>query len=93
MGEYHIGDAIKGMVGKSNLKNGVRAVQIEEVWEQLMGRTISKYTDKIKIINQTLFITTHVGPLKNELSFQKAQIIVRINEAFNEKIITDVVIN
>ena len=93
MGEYHIGDAIKGMVGKSNLKNGVRAVQIEEVWEQLMGRTISKYTDKIKIINQTLFITTHVGPLKNELSFQKAQIIVRINEAFDEKIITDVVIN
>ena len=51
MGEYHIGDAIKGMVNKSNLKNGVRAVQIEEVWEQLMGRKISKYTDKIKIIN------------------------------------------
>lgn len=93
MGEYHIGDAIKGMVGKSNLKNGVRAVQIEEVWEQLMGRTISKYTDRIKIINQTLFITTHVGPLKNELSFQKTQIIHRINEAFDEKVITDVVIN
>ncbi len=93
MGQYHIGEAIKGMVSKSNLKNGVRAVQIEEVWEKLMGITISKYTDKIKIINQTLFITTSVGPLKNELSFQKAQIIQRINEAFEEKVIKEVVIN
>lgn len=93
MGEYHIGEAIKGMVSKSNLKNGVRAVQIEEVWEQLMGKTISKYTEKIKIINQTLFITTHVGPLKNELSFQKIQIVQRINEAFGEKVIKEVIIN
>ena len=38
MGQYHIGEAIKGMVSKSNLKNGVRAVQIEEVWEKLMGK-------------------------------------------------------
>jgi hypothetical protein len=93
MGEYHIGDAIKGMVSKSNLRNGVRAVQIEEVWEQLMGKTIAKYTDKIKIVNQTLFITTHIGPLKNELSFQKVQIIQRVNEAFGEKVIREVVIN
>ena len=93
MGQYHIGEAIKGMVSKSNLKNGVRAVQIEEVWEKLMGKTIAKYTEKIKIINQTHFITTNVGPLKNELSFQKIQIIQRINEAFEEKVIKEVVIN
>ena len=32
MGEYHIGAAIKNLVSKSNLKNGIRSVQIEEVW-------------------------------------------------------------
>ena len=67
MGEYSIGDALKGFIKKSNLKNGIRAIQIEEVWEQLMGKTIAKYTDKIEIINNTLFIRTSVGPLKNEL--------------------------
>ena len=92
MGEYSIGEAIKNMVNKSNLRNGVRAVQIEEVWENVMGKTIAKYTDKIKIINYTLFITTNVGPLKKELMYQKPQILVRINEAFGEKIITQVVI-
>ena len=89
MSEFHIGDAIKGFLKKSNLRNGVRAVQIEDIWEKLMGKTIARYTDKIQIINQKLFITTSVGPLKNELLYQKAQIIERVNEAFGEKEITE----
>jgi hypothetical protein len=74
------------------LKNGVRAIQIEEIWEKLMGKTIAQYTDKIQIVNQKLFITTSVGPLKNELMYQKNQIIERVNEAFGEKIISEVII-
>ena len=84
---------MKGFINKSRLKNGIRAVQVEEVWEKLMGKTIAKYTDKIEIIQQTLFIHTNVGPLKQELQYQKAQIIERINEAFGEKVITQVVIH
>ncbi len=67
-------------------------MQIEDVWEELMGKTIAKYTDSIQIINKTLFINTTVAPLKNELQFQKATIIQRVNEALGEKVITDVVI-
>lgn len=92
MGEYSLNDALKGFIRKSNLRNGIRAVQIEEVWENLMGKTIAKYTDKIEILNHTLFIKTTVGPLKNELVFQKQQIIERINESFGEKVISHVVV-
>jgi hypothetical protein len=93
MSEFHIGDALKGFVQKSPLRNGIRAVQIEEIWEQLMGKTIAKYTDKIQIIGQKLFIQTAVGPLKNELMYQKQQIVDRVNEAFGEKIISEVIIS
>ena len=92
MSEFHIGDAMKGFINKSHLKNGIRAVQIEEIWETLMGKTIAKYTDKIQIIQQKLFIHTAVGPLKNELMFQKPQIIARVNEAFGEIVVTEVII-
>jgi predicted nucleic acid-binding Zn ribbon protein len=57
-----------------------------------MGKTIAKYTEKIQIVNSTLFITTSVAPLKNELLYQKNQIRQRVNEALGENIITDVVI-
>lgn len=92
MAQLNIGDAMKQFIEKSKLKNGIRAVQIETVWEEVMGKTIAKYTDKIELINQTLFIQTAVGPLKNELVYQKEAIIERINEAMGEKYIREVVI-
>jgi predicted nucleic acid-binding Zn ribbon protein len=92
MSEYSIGEALNKFLQRSHLKNGVRAIQIEEIWEKIMGKTIAQYTDKIQIVNQKLFITTSVGPLKNELMYQKNQIIERVNEAFGEKIISEVII-
>ena len=93
MAELHLGDALKAFINKSRLKNGIRAIQIEEVWEQLMGKTIAKYTDKIQIVNQTLFIKTSVGPLKQELLYQKNAIIDRVNEVMGENVIKEVVIS
>ena len=90
MSEMNIGDAIKAFLRKSRLKTGIQALQIEEVWAKLMGKTIARYTDKIEIINRTLFIRTTVGPLKQELMYQKEQIIERVNEALGEKVINDV---
>jgi hypothetical protein len=87
-----IGDALKAFINKSKLKSGLRSVQIENIWEELMGKTIARYTDKIEIINQTLFIYTSVGALKQELVYQKPKIIERVNEAFHEKVIADVII-
>ena len=92
MGEFSMQDAIKQFLKQSKLKNGVQALRIEEVWEEIMGKTIAKYTDKIQIINQTLFISSTVAQLKHELMYQKEKIIERVNEALGEKVINDVVI-
>lgn len=92
MSEYHIGDALKNFISKSPVRNGLRSVQIEEIWQQIMGNTIAKYTEKIQIVNTTLFIHTSVGPLKNELLYQKEKIMERVNEALGEKIVLTVVI-
>jgi hypothetical protein len=92
LGEYSLSQALQQFLRQSRLKGNIQALQIEDVWEELMGKTIAKYTDSIQIINKTLFINTTVAPLKNELQFQKATIIQRVNEALGEKVITDVVI-
>ena len=92
MSEYSLGDAMKQFLNKSRIKGSVQAIQIEEAWEQLMGKTIAKYTEKIQIHGQTLYITTHMAPLKQELLYQKENIIARVNEALGEKTIKEVVI-
>ena len=90
--EVSLGDAIKEFLKKSKLKSGVQALQIEDAWEKIMGKTIANYTDKIQIIHSTLFISTSVAPLKSELNYQKEKIIQRVNEALGEKVIHEVVI-
>jgi hypothetical protein len=93
MGEFSMGDALKQFLNQSRLKGSVQALQIEDVWENIMGKTIARYTDKIRIHGKTLYISTNVAPLKQELNFQKEKIIHRVNEALREKVISEVVIN
>lgn len=90
--EVSIGDALKDFLKKSRLKSGVQAMQVQDAWEKIMGKTIANYTDKIEIKNSTLFISTSVAPLKNELLYQKEKIIQRVNEALGERVITEVVV-
>ena len=87
-----MGDAIKKFLEESRIKGGIQALQIEDVWEQIMGKTIARYTDKLQIINDTLFITTQVAPLKQELIFQKEKIIERVNEVLGQKVISKLVV-
>ena len=92
MSEISIQEAIQQFLSKSRLKSGIQSLRIEEIWEEVMGKTIAKYTDKIQLINHTLYISTNLAPLKNELIFQKEKIIQRVNEALGEQLVTEVVI-
>jgi hypothetical protein len=92
VGQYSLAEALQQFLQKSRMKGNMQALQITDIWEQIMGSTIAKYTDSIQIANQTLFITTSVAPLRNELVYQKEKIIQRVNEALGEQVIKDVVI-
>lgn len=92
MSEANLGDALKAFLEKSRIKNSMKALQIQDAWVQIMGKTVAKYTEKIQVINKTLFIQTSIGPLKQELSYQKKTIIGRVNELMGPGTIEDVVI-
>ncbi|MEO7924653.1 MAG: DUF721 domain-containing protein [Chitinophagaceae bacterium] len=92
MAEYSIGDAMKKFLEGSRIKGGIQALQIEDVWEEIMGKTVARYTDKLQIIGDKLIITTSVAPLKNELLYQKEKIKQRVNEALKQKVVNEVII-
>ena len=92
MSEFSLKDAIQQFLNQSRIKGDIQALRIEEIWEQIMGKTIARYTDKLQLIGGKLIVTTQVGPLKQELIYQKEKIIQRVNEALGEKVITEIVI-
>ena len=92
MSEFSISQAIQEFLKQSRIKGGIQALQIEDVWEQIMGKTIARYTDKLQIIGDKLIITTTVAPLKHELIYQREKIKQRVNEALGQKVIMEVVV-
>jgi hypothetical protein len=92
MGEYSIAEALKQFLEGSRIKGSIQAMQIQDAWEDIMGKTIARYTDKIQIIGDKLFITTNVAPLKQELIYQRNKIRDRVNEALGQKVVNEVVI-
>ena len=92
MGQYKLGDAIRQFLNQSRIKGGIQALQIEDVWEKVMGKTVARYTDSLKVIDRSLIITTSVAPLKQELMYQKEKIKLRVNEALGSNDIAEVVI-
>ena len=92
MGEYSMQDAIRKFLKSSHLAGDMQALQIDEVWEKLMGKTVAKYTDKLRIVNKTLYITTSVAALKHELVYQREIIQQRVNETLGAGTITNVII-
>jgi len=57
-----------------------------------MGKTVARYTDKIRIHGHTLYVETTVAPLRQELLYQKETILRRVNEALGEVVVKEVVI-
>jgi predicted nucleic acid-binding Zn ribbon protein len=91
-GTTSIGDALREFMNKSRMKPRLTEVRIQENWEQLMGKTIARYTQSVQLIDHTLIVTTTVAPLKQELTYSKDKIIKLVNEMLGESIVKEVMI-
>ena len=92
MGSYSIGEAMNMMFEKSHWKPKLIALRMRDEWEEITGKTIARYTRSINLYNKVLTINTDVAPLKQELLLGKEQLITRINEYFNERVVEEIII-
>ena len=90
MGSYSIAEAMNLLMNKSGWKPKVNELRLREEWEQIAGKTISKYTRNLYLSGTTLTIYSDVAALKQELLLGKEQLAATVNEYFGEKIVTDI---
>ena len=92
MGSYSIREALNLLLDKSKWKPKVHELRMQQEWEEIVGKTISKYTRNVVLNGEILTIYTDVAALKQELYFGKQQLIVRINEYFSERVVSEIVV-
>lgn len=92
MASYSIGEALNLLLEKSKWKPKVIELRLQQEWEQIVGKTIARYTRNLILNGENLTIYTDVAALKQELYYGKQQLIVRINEYFGERIVSEITV-
>jgi predicted nucleic acid-binding Zn ribbon protein len=85
-------EALREMVKVYQMKPKMAQTRLKAEWESIMGKTIAKYTEKVFVKDKILFVYVNNASLKNELQYNKATVIKKINEAIEAGYIEDVLV-
>ncbi|WP_299261000.1 DUF721 domain-containing protein [uncultured Aquimarina sp.] len=87
-----INNVLKDFVNENKLQKGLDKVEVRDVWEQIMGPAINKYTRNIKLDRETLYIELTSSVLREELSYGKEKIIANLNECLERELIKKLIL-
>ena len=84
-----ITDALVEYLRESGLEQSVLDVQIEEIWPQVMGETISKLTRSIEVKDGMLIVHVNSAALKAQLFENRFELVRKLDEAVGAPAIKD----
>ena len=88
--EKTLKQAIEELVRAYGLNDKLLKTQVEQVWEQIVGKDLAKHTGRIDIDKTTLKIEITSSALRHELSFSKTKLIALINEALGKSVVSEI---
>lgn len=87
-----IGEVIQSFSKQKRYKKPIQEARVVNYWPELMGVTVNRYTEKIYVNYNTLFVKVGPDALRNELLYSTDIIIQKINEYIGEELIKKVVL-
>ncbi len=77
-----LGELIKEFTSQDGISEKLRSYEVVGEWEKIVGDTIGKNTEIVRIENGTLYVQAKNGAWRNELIFVKPAILKKIRENY-----------
>ncbi|MCS6991820.1 MAG: DUF721 domain-containing protein [Chitinophagales bacterium] len=90
--DYTIGEAVQLLIRQLGLEEKIYERQLRSQWASLFGPAFAKYTETISLRNKKLYLRVNSAPLRQEIWFNRSQLIARIHEAIAPGIVEEVVL-
>lgn len=84
-------DIIKDSLKDMNIERKMKEVGLVKSWEEVVGKTITRYTRNLYIKDEILFVTLKSSVVRNELYMIKDGLIKALNEKAGEQMIKDII--
>lgn len=85
-----LGDLIKEFASQDSISERLRSYEVVGEWEKIVGDTIGKNTEIVRIENGTLYVRAKNSAWRNELIFVKPTILRRIKEDYPRSGVEDI---
>jgi hypothetical protein len=84
-----VSSLLEWILKEFNLKTGLKAHKVFEIWDEVVGETIAKKARPEVIRNRVLVVKVNSSPWIQELQFMKEMIKGKLNEKIGENVIDD----
>ncbi|MFZ9672810.1 MAG: DUF721 domain-containing protein [Flavobacteriaceae bacterium] len=82
-----IQDIVNQFIEQNELTSGLDAINVQDLWSELMGPGVMSYTQSIALRGSTLTVVLTSSVLRSELSMGKQKIISMMNEGLGKNLI------
>ncbi len=86
-----LGEALREYVREMRMDRKLKEVSIVQSWENVLGKTIARYTRNVYLSNGVLYVELSSPVVKNELLMMREEIRNKLNENAGEELIRKVV--
>lgn len=86
----NISEILKQVTREANIDQKLGETQIIENWNKLLGPGVANSTQKLYIINKTLFVHIDSSVVRHELFMMRSQILEALNKSVGFKAIENI---
>ena len=87
-----IGQVIKKLIKNKKLSKRLDALNVLDVWNNIIGKDLEKYIKSTKFVDDKLYVKLRSSIVRNEMTYKKTQLIQRINKKLNKEVIKDIIL-
>jgi predicted nucleic acid-binding Zn ribbon protein len=88
----NISEIISLILKQNGLDDKLAEVRAIRSWEELLGKTVARYTRNLYIKDKTLYISLNSSIVRNELLMIRDELIKRLNEKAGKQVIEKIVV-
>lgn len=85
-----LGDILKRYLRETGIETPLYQTRLMSRWSDIVGETISRYTEDKYIKGETLFVKISNPGLKADLNMMRQQLVSKLNKAVGQNVITDI---
>ncbi len=88
-----VGDILEDMMQRAGKGDDMARYRVSFLWPEVVGPGINRFTARRYVDGDVLHVYITSASLKSELSFLRAKLVARLNEAVGKEVIRDIVIH